>query len=296
MKKLIILTFSIIIAILGILIHKITAHTNIVVKFKELRPTNEKLFVYYKGVKIGEAREKKQSDDFTYTLVKVVLYPKKLKLPENMTVVLKKDKTDYMELIYPEKPSGKYLKDGSIIDGKETVDANEFLSNQNPDTLNQMRENILSSTENLNTAITDLSALLVLLQDVIKDNQSNLKASSSNLAQTTGNINQITTKINTSIEQEKLNKSMSNIDSSISSLNQSSKNLEKITENLTVTTNSVNEIMPEIDSAIYQTQGILSNVDEITGGVKEHFKKRFGGFRILFGVTVKPQKEETCVP
>lgn len=301
MKRLIILIFLILIALLGLFAYRLATYTFITVKFKELRPFHGKIPVYYKGIEIGRAQDKKHSGDFLHTYVKVVLYPKNLMLPINTTVLLKKEKrdkheNDFLELIYPAEPSKELLSDGAVIDGKATVDLETYLANQDPDDLEQIKQNLTAGTENLSLAFSSLSDLFTTLNDTVEENRSGLKKSSNNLALTTNNFNQITTKLNKSLKQESLDNSVSNIESSTDSVHKSSKNLEKITENLAVTTNSVNEIMPAIDSVIYQTQGILSNVDEITGGVKEHFKKRFGGFRILFGVTVKPQKEGACAP
>lgn len=301
MKKMIITIFLILIAVLGLFIYRLINYTYITVKFKELRPCECTLPVYYKGIAIGKAKEKKHSDDYTFTLVKVVLYPKKLLLPVNTEVLLKKEKKrghekDFLELIYPKDPSKDMIADGSVLNGRTTVDFVTFLANQDPESLEQIKQNLTTGSENLSIAFSSLADLFTTLQSAVEENRSGLKKSSSNLAQTTDNFNQISSKFNKALKQESLNNGVSNLEAATGNIDQSTKNFQVITGNLNGTTNSINEVIPRIDSALYQAQGTLCNMNEITCGVKETLKKRFGGWRILFGKTISPKKTECCRP
>lgn len=294
MKKFFYITTPIIIAILFFYIYKLTTYTYINIKFKELRPCNCRIPVYYKGIKIGKATERKHSDDYTYTIVKVVLYPKNLMLPNNTEVLLKKEKKnnkeyDFLEFIYPQKPSTVMISNGSMLEGKTTIDLQTFLKNQHPDDINQIKENIYSASENLNESLTQLVNLLILIQDILKENQSNIMNFSGGLAKSAKNINQITYKFNKSIKQQSL-------ENTINNLNTSSQNIATITNGLNTTTNSVNTAMPNIDSAIYQTNGLLYNMNKITCGIKGTLSKPFGGLRILFGKTVNDCDKQPCRP
>ncbi len=100
MKKLFYIFALIILVGLGIYIYKITTYTYVTAKFSELRPIHEKLPVYYKGLVIGKAREQRHSDDFNHTLIRLVLYPKNLLLPDNTTVLLKKKSITTKNMIF----------------------------------------------------------------------------------------------------------------------------------------------------------------------------------------------------
>ena len=266
--------------------------------------------MYYKGIVVGKALDRNHTDDYKYTLVNVVLYPKNLMLPDNTKVLLKKEKRnnekehDFLELIYPKEPSDKMIADGTELKGKATVDVDSFMANQDPDDLQQIKENLASASENLDDATGQLTELLVLIQDVIKENQVSIKSlsknlagcllytsdaadESKNLAGTTGNLNQITSKFDRSIKQKSLDNTMTSIDESV-------KNVQTLTSSLNGTTQSINTAMPRIDTTLYETQSLVSNANAITCGIRQTLSKRFGGLRILFGKTVKECECNPC--
>lgn len=292
MKKLFYILALIIIAALGFYIYKLTTYTYVTAKFKELRPIHGKMSVYYKGLVVGKAREQKHSDDFNHTLINLVLYPKRLLLPENTTVLLKKEKRndkerDFLELVYPKEPSNIMLSNGSILEGKATVDIDEFMSNQNPDDLEAIRHNLAQSAENLNIAIEGLSIVFESVNDILKENQKNLYATTKNLSDTTGNLNNMTTKFDKSIQQKKLENTINNIEAS-------SKNLESVSSNLTGTTTDVNGVMPSVEATMCQVQGLAANANAISCGVRKTLRKRFGGLRLLFGRVIDECDKPAC--
>lgn len=292
MKKLFYIIAPIILAGLGLYIYKLTTYTYITAKFKELRPIHEKLPVYYKGLVVGKAREQKHSEDFQHTLVNLVLYPKKLLLPDNTTVMLKKEKKndkerDFLELVYPKEPSKTMISNGSILEGKATVDIDTFMSNQNPDDLEAIKENLAESSENLNNALEGLGMVFESLNDILKENQQNLYATTGNLSKATGNLDKMTNKLDKSIKQKALENTFSNIELS-------TKNLETVSKNLTGTTVSVNEVFPRVDSTLYQVEGLAANANAISCGVRKTLRKRFGGLRLLFGKVIDECEKPCC--
>lgn len=273
-------------------------YTYINVQFKELRPFREKLEVYYKGYKIGRALKIYPSKDYKYTFVKIVLYPHDLKLPLNIKAVLKREKRhrekhDYIELIYPENPSYLMLKDGSTIAGKTTVDIESYLASQDPDSLDAIKKNLEKSSETLNLTLEDLGNLFVLIQDVIEENRPNIMSFSKNLSQSSGNFNQMSYNINKSLSPKRLDSSVSNIDLSTANIRQTTENLQVLTGNIdntvkefSFTAKGFNENIPSIKSSVSRVNCILANVQDITCGVSQTLKKRFGGMRILFGKAI----------
>ncbi len=267
MKRIIILIFFIIFFVLLFYVYKLSTYTYISAKFKELRPMEENIPVYYKGIIIGRAREKRHSDTFEHTIIKIVLYPKKLLLPENTTILLKKEKRedkerDFLELIYPKEPSNKMLSNGSVIEGEATVDVDTFMANQKQNELEEIKQNLAESAQNLNYALEGLGQIFETLDGILKENQKNIY-------QTTGNVRKMTNKVNNSIEQEKL----SNV---LLSFERSGQNIQNITQNLnTNTASTMNNI-----------EGITDNVNSITCGIRKTLRKKFGTLRLFFGQVI----------
>lgn len=293
MKKYFYIAAVLLIAGISFYIYRAINYTHITVKFAELRPFHSKLPVYYKGIVIGKATERRHTDDFQHTLVNVVLYPKKLMLPVNTTVLLKKEKRnnekehDFLELIYPQEPSDKMIADGTILDGKATVDIESYMANQNPDDLENIKQNLAQSSENLNNALEGLGMVFESVNDILKENQKNLAATSGNLSKATGNLNAMTSKLNSSVKQQSLDNTMSNIEAS-------TKNLQTISGNLTGTTAGINEAMPRVDSTLYQVHGVASNTNAITCGIRKTLSKPFGGLRLMFGKVITECEQKSC--
>lgn len=222
--------------------------------------------VYYKGIVVGRAKEKRHSDTFEHTLVKLVLYPKKLLLPVNTTVMLKKEKRnnkerDFLELIYPKEPDSVMISDGSILEGIATVDIDTFAKNQHPDDLEEIKKNLIESSQNLNYALGALNGVFEMVEDILKENKKNLYG-------TTKNVNDMTYKVNRSLEQQKLNNTVSNIESS-------TKNISQLTDK-----------SDSVDLTLNQVQGISENINSITCGVRKTLRKKFGGLRLIFGQVI----------
>ncbi len=285
MKKLFYIFALITLAGLGFYIYKLTTYTYVTAKFKELRPIHEKLPVYYKGLVVGKAREQRHSEDYNHTLIHLVLYPKNLLLPDNTTVILKKEKhhdkeRDFLELVYPKEPSSTMIADGAVLEGKATVDVDTFMANQNPDDLDAIKQNLAQSSENLNVALEGLAMVFESVNEILKENQKNLYTTTGNLSKATRNLDNVTQKIDKSVQQKRLDNTISN--------------LETLSANLNGTTTSVNGVIPHVDAAMCQVQGLATNANAISCGVRKTLRKRFGGLRLLFGKVIDECDNPAC--
>ena len=285
MKKLFYIFALITLAGLGFYIYKLTTYTYVTAKFKELRPIHEKLPVYYKGLVVGKAREQRHSEDYNHTLIHLVLYPKNLLLPDNTTVMLKKEKhhdkeRDFLELVYPKEPSSTMIADGAVLEGKATVDVDTFMANQNPDDLEAIKQNLAQSSENLNVALEGLAMVFESVNEILKENQKNLYTTTGNLSKATRNLDNVTQKIDKSVQQKRLDNTISN--------------LETLSANLNGTTTSVNGVIPHVDATMCQVQGLATNANAISCGVRKTLRKRFGGLRLLFGKVIDECDNPAC--
>lgn len=274
MKKIILISLGLGVLFLAFYCYKISTYTHINAKFKELRPIHGFLPVYYKGIVIGKAKEKRHTEDFNHTIIKIVLYPKKLLLPDNTEVYLKKEKRnkkerDFLELIYPDNPSNKMIADNTTLKGIATVDVDTFLSNQKTDDLELIKQNLVDSSEQLSNMLSGFSELFVTLNDTVNENRNNIKNTTGNIKKTTGNLENATFKVNNSLKQDKLDNSFTNIEASV-------RNIENLTSSLTVTADDINQ------TTMKNVEGITNNVNIITCGIRKTLSKKMGGLRLFF--------------
>ncbi len=93
------------------------------VKFESVPPIMKfagDIGVYYRGYKVGKATCKNLSKDQKHILFCLDINYKDLKLPTNTEIILKTQDIfgdRYFDLIYPQKPSNKFLADGDIVEG-----------------------------------------------------------------------------------------------------------------------------------------------------------------------------------
>ncbi len=279
MKK----TLFLIILITAIfIIANYVSHRHFIAVFNNLRPFEGQINVYYKGVNVGKATEKVHSNDLLRTNVKITLRNKKLKLPLNTKAILKKrikndQEIDYIELIYPEIPSEKFIQENSHIHGYSTIDIKEYLKNQNPEDLDKIKNNLLSSSENLNTTLEAIGGLFILIQDVLQENRANLKGSSHNLKETSQNINKLTKKLDNIIIEKQWNNTFNNIENSTGGLHNFTNNIN----------DSVTEFDKTVPNTLQNTNEITKNLNSITCGIRQTLSKKFGGLRLFFGKVIQ---------
>jgi len=97
-----------------------TTEKTIIAKFAECGPISKGTPVFYHGVNIGKVKDVTFSKDFKDTLVEIAIYKKNMDLPKNVSTQIKIEGLTgqkYLDIIYPDKPSGQILADNDVITG-----------------------------------------------------------------------------------------------------------------------------------------------------------------------------------
>lgn len=267
-------------------------HPRITVKFEDLRPFHKHVNVYYKGFKVGKTCKIKPSSDYKSTLVKVVIYPRNLKLPANTTAILKREKrfrtkVDYLELVYPKNPSGVYLQNNDVIEGIATIDVESFMASLDKNSLDNIKHQLEETVENLNGMIQALGGIFVTIQDILNDNRANINTTIKNLSLSSGNLQQTTANLNYAMSRERLNNTFSSLDTTTVNFSSGTSNLQTITTNVEQLSRALNSTMPQVETAVIETGCLIKNLNEITCGIKKKLKTPFGGLRIFFGKAIE---------
>lgn len=292
--KLLTIFLSIVLILLLFIAVKMFTNIYITIQFDELAPFNANMPVYYKGFKVGKARSIKPSKDFKKTLVNVVLDYKNLKLPKNTVAWVKKidkgereGRFDYIELKYPDAPSIYYLKTGSHIEGKTSLDWNTLLAQQaEKGGLDGISENLDELIVSLKDTSDSLNAIFKTLNEILMENRADIRLSAANLSKTTDNLRAVSLKINDSITQDGINNTTSGIEGSSENIDEATRNFKEISGNL-------NHMMPYIDATIMDVNTTMCNVTQISQGILETLQKRMGLMRLLVG---QPVKKKKCCP
>ena len=209
-----------------------------------------------------------------------------MRLPINIVANLKKernrrnDKFDYIDIIYPQAPSVYFIKDGDRIVGKTTVELDTYLSNQDPESLDAIKDDFAQTVKNLNVTVQALGDLFTTLNSMAEDVKPNVVSSSENLnkasaevVKISGNINTVTGNVNQAFDGKSMDV-----------------NIQATTKNVKVLSNELNRTLPQIQCSINEVNRILCNIDEMTEGLNCTMKKPFGGFRLMFGSPISKRK------
>lgn len=257
---------------LGLYLNKVAHYTRIKAEFTELEPFERNMPVFFKGFQIGKVTDIEPNDDYSATQITITLFPKKLNFPKNIYVQVKSNKGeyDYVEIELPELASEKILQNGDVIKGKSSISFEKLMQmhaeNGNIDVIIENLGDVLNS---VNSTVQEAGNVLIEVKKILKANEKNIAATTKNLSQTTQNLSNTTSKIDNSIDQQSLNNTMDNIEQATNNIQQITKNIDSATQNLTDTMNQVNQI--------------TKNINGITNSVNCTMKKRFGGFRLIFG-------------
>lgn len=267
---------------IGITYYFYRTSTFVTAEFKNVRPFHDRAPIYYNGFKIGKVVRVHPNKDYTRTVVTMRLFPHDMKLPINVSAILKKErnrhnkKFDYIDLVAPEEASVYFLKDGDRISGKTTVELDTYLSNQDPDSLDAIKADFAESVKNLNITIQTLGDLFSTLNSMAEEMKPNvvkassdLSTSSENLVSVSRNINSFTGNINTSLNEERMNSTASDI--------------QTVSKNIKLMTTEFNRTVPQIGCTVQEMNRVLCNIDEMTAGLNRTMKKPFGGLRLIFG-------------
>ena len=264
-------------------------NTYVTAEFKNLRPFHDRAPIYYNGFKIGRVVKVRPNRTYTSTIVTLELHPHDLKLPVNMSANVKKErnrwnrKFDYIDLVYPDKPSGFYLKDGDRISGSTTVELDTYLANQDPESLEAMKSDAAETIKNLNITIQTLGDLFSTLNSMAEDVKPNVVKASSDLSESTSNFVKVA---------ENATSVTGNINGALSEqrLDSTAKNVQVVTRNVKLMTNEFNKTIPQIGCTINEMNKVLCNIEEMTDGLNCTMRKPFGGLRLIFGSPVSKKK------
>lgn len=264
-------------------------NTYVTAEFKNLRPFHDRAPIYYNGFKIGRVVKVRPNRTYTSTIVTLELHPHDLKLPVNMSANVKKErnrwnrKFDYIDLVYPDKPSGFYLKDGDRISGSTTVELDTYLANQDPESLEAMKSDAAETIKNLNITIQTLGDLFSTLNSMAEDVKPNVVKASSDLSESTSNFVKVS---------ENVTGVTGNINGALSEqrLDSTAKNVQVVTRNVKLMTNEFNKTIPQIGCTINEMNKVLCNIEEMTDGLNCTMRKPFGGLRLIFGSPVSKKK------
>ena len=250
--------------------------------FDTLRPFRGHASVYYKGFKVGRSVKIRPIDDYSHTIVDIVLYPRDLSLPKNIKVQIKKKtllfkfQHDYLEIICPDEPDSRRLAKGDIVEGINSVDVKDYLASYEGESLDEIKENLENATKNLDNMLISLGDLFQSLDDTIKNSKKHLENSACNLEKISKNMAQISAKLNDALSSDVLNNSVQNIEEITKNLNETSKNINDLT-------GEINSQSGQIGSIINNTNDILKNANKMTSGLNNTLSKRFSGLRLIFG-------------
>lgn len=262
---------------------------HIMVKFTESGPLFRGMPVCFKGYRIGSTQKVILSEDYKYTLVKIVLYPKNPKLPKDITGVVKKHDMlgNYIDLTVAEEPSAALLQNGDIIDGKPFLDVGTFLAKiDDSDILIPLLQNYSDTALSITKTSTKVDSFFTDSRSILKDNRQNLK-------HTTESLNKITSNFNASFNKDKLHNTSSSVEKSATNIQAATESVKNIAQNVDCATRNLDKTMEKIDATLCEAHAVATNSRVITGGFREVLAKRFAGLRIIFG---KPLNKNKCSP
>ena len=263
--------------------------TYVTAEFKNLRPFHDRAPIYYNGFKIGKVVKVRPNKTYTATIVTLRLHPQDLRLPVNITACLKReknkhsDKFDYIDIIYPKDPSLFLIKDGDRIAGKSSVELDSYLSNQDPESLDDIKEDFAQTVKNLNITVQALGQLFDTANSIATDVKPNVVKASSELSQSGENFVKIS---------EHVNNITGNIDGTFDkdAINSTGDDVLAVGDNIKNITGELNKAVPQISCTISELNKILCNLDEMTSGINCTMKKSFGGLRLIFGSPISKKK------
>ena len=273
-----IIIFFIFILIL-ILLYNRLAYMNIIVKFDELEPFDKQMNVYYKGFKIGKTTKIYPDKEYQNTYLKIRLNKGKINLPENSKVRIKKSKSGgYVNIIYPDAPSLKKLRNNDILNGTITKDINSILEGKFTDQdIDMIVDDAASLIDNANGTLQKLSGIFDEVLSILQDVHPDIKIATSNLAQTSVNLKKSSEIMHSALAGDTAKISFQNIADT-------TENIRQITENIEDITNQINNVtIPLTNNVLCETKETMSDVSEISSGLKNTLRKQFGIGRLLFG-------------
>lgn len=263
--KLLILLIFLISFLIGASLYKLQNYTYLTVEFTHLKPLHGNINVYFNGYKIGRVIKIAPADDYRTTLVEIVLYPDDLKLPSNITAEIRSEKhhrhrKDYIEIVYPDNPSQVLIQSGEMLIGRTTVDMESYLASQDPETLDEIKNQLASSAQNLNFMLEQLGNIFQYINEVLAENRPYIDRSFQNLAISSENLREMSRKLNNSLNQQTINNTVTNLGESTDYTKNSLQNVEKLTLNINKSIEDFNCMLPQVAQIINNSNCIVKKV------------------------------------
>ncbi len=258
----------------------------ITAEFSELEPFKHNIPVYYKGFKLGNTTKIKPGADYQTTLVDMRIKYKGIQLPINTSAIIRrKDKKDYIELIYPNAPYLETLKQNSHIKGSIGTSFENYIQDQAINGgLDEIKNNINSTIKSAGETFEALTGMLYVMTDILNDVRPSINTTVNNFETTSNNLADISNSLKNSVNK-------GYIDSTLYNIQETSGNLVVTTKNFGGFSDSLNKQSSVLTNCLLKNLNIVtSNINEIIIGVGNTLKKSFGGIRLLFGKTIQCEK------
>ena len=255
----------------------------ITARFKELEPFRRNIPVYYKGFRLGSTTKVHPGEDYRTTLIDMRIKSKNLQLPANTEIVIRrKDKKDYIELVYPNSPYIQTLKYGDVVDGHLGVNFENFIEEQARNgSLDEIKGNVNATIVSAGETFDALTQMIQVMTDILKDAQPMIQDSIVNVNVASKNIADSSLEIKRAMEKGYLDKSLYNLQETSNNLVLTTKNTSGFTANLSTEGNVL------FNCLLKNLNIVVRNVNEIIVGLGNTLKKRFGGLRLVFGKTLQ---------
>lgn len=284
-----VLALFIFLIMMALQVYDVFFRYHITAKFTEAGPLSKNISVYYRGYEIGKTQDVQLSSDYKSTLVKILIYPKNPKLPKNIIAKIKKCdvRRNYIELVEPEEPSDKHLKNGDTIEGEPEFDLEAFLNEViNSGMLNPIIDNISNFLASVSDTSDKMGTFFENSNIMVKDNKQNLK-------QTTKSLKDIATKINNSFSEDDIRNTSQNVNKSSNNILTATENIKNISTNVDNATKNLDKTKEKIDLIITDTSVSTSNIKKITCGLHQSLMKKFALLKLFFGRPIKPNNCQT---
>ncbi len=271
-----------VIAVLIIYVFYLFSQITVTADFEELEPFKHKLPVYYKGFRLGHTGRIYPSKDYHSTYVDLKIRLKDLELPLNTeAMVRRKDKKEYIELIYPDAPYVQSLKNGSLIAGKKGIHFEHYIEEQVKNGgLDEIKGNVNITIASAGDTFKALTEMINVLTGILEDVRPTINETVENVNFASKNIADASLNVRSSLQQGYIDNSL--------------QNLEKVTNNLAETTYNFSGVAGRLNNTsinlinciLRNVNVVVGNVNEIIVGVGNTLKKRFGAMRLFFGKTM----------
>ena len=251
----------------------------ITARFHELEPFRQNISVYYKGFRLGKTTKIRPAKDYQATLIDMRIKTKGVQLPANTEIILRrKDKKDYIELVYPDSPYIETLKHGDTLDGHLGVNFENFIEEQARNGgLDEIKENVNSTVISAGETFKALTGMLVVMTGILEDIRPSINNTANNINHTSKNLANISDNLKTSIDK-------GYIDSTLMNLQETSGNLIITTKNLGGFSESLNQQSTVLTNCLLKNLNtVVENVNQIVIGIGNTLKKKFGGLRLFLG-------------